>query len=190
VANLRPKKKFLRPNLELKISDFSIFWVYLLSFSVYCGPKSQYFLQIFQVAAHRPVWVGHPWTKISFFSRSTSNGRLSAGNPKRLKYYNWIAYLLPIITPIIFFVTCYFSDNMEFFLQSLGAVSEQRLVHYFHFAEESESFYKTFGLFEIIIKSITLSFFVGTLFYFWKSDQELRSLDVGVHRPAESNWNK
>jgi hypothetical protein len=28
------------------------------------------------------------------------------------------------------------------------------------------------------------------LFYFWKSDQELRSFNVGVHPPTESKWNK
>jgi hypothetical protein len=125
-----------------------------------------------------------------FHSRSTSNGRLSGGNPKRLKYYYWFAYLLPIIAPIIFVVTCYFSDNWEFFIDSVEAVVMQRMIHSFHFASGSEKFYKTFGLFEIIIKSITLCFFLGTLFYFWKSDQEIRNLNVGVHPPTESNWNK
>jgi hypothetical protein len=79
---------------------------------------------------------------------------------------------------------------MEFIEQSVGAVFQQRMFHSFHFADRSENFYKSFGLFEIIIKSMTLSFFVGTLFYFWKSDQELRSFNVGVHLPTVSMWNK
>jgi hypothetical protein len=37
---------------------------------------------------------------------------------------------------------------------------------------------------------LTLGFFLGSIFYIWKSDQELRSIDVQVHRPQESNWNK
>ncbi len=115
---------------------------------------------------------------------------MSGGNPKRLKYYYLIAYVLPIIAQIIFSVTCIFSDNEEFFEKSWKAVLDQRMIHSFHFTYNSENFYKTFGLFEIIIKSLTLSFFLGTLFYFWKSDQELQSLNMGVHRSAESNWNK
>jgi hypothetical protein len=79
---------------------------------------------------------------------------------------------------------------MELVGKSLFAVLWQRLDHNFHFADDSENFYKSFGLFEIMIKSITLSFFLGTIFYFWRSDQELQSFNVGVHRPAESKWNK
>jgi hypothetical protein len=36
-----------RPKLESRISDFPIFWVYFFCFLSYCGPKNQYFLQIF-----------------------------------------------------------------------------------------------------------------------------------------------
>jgi hypothetical protein len=31
------------------------------NFLLKCGPKSQYFWQIFQVAAQRLIWVSHPW---------------------------------------------------------------------------------------------------------------------------------
>jgi ABC-type microcin C transport system permease subunit YejB len=79
---------------------------------------------------------------------------------------------------------------MEIFDESWEAVLVQRMFHRFHFADYSENFYKSFGLFEIIIKSLTVSFFLGTLFYFWRSGRELQSFNAGVHRPAESNWNK
>ncbi len=42
VANPRPRKKFLRPKLESRLSDFSIFWVYFFSFLLLSGPKSQF----------------------------------------------------------------------------------------------------------------------------------------------------
>jgi hypothetical protein len=102
-----------------------------------------------------------------------------------MKYYYWFAYLLPILIPILLTITCFLSDNEDFLQISWEAVFHQRIVQSFHFSKDSENFYKAFGLFEIIIKSLTLSFFLGTLFYFWKSDQELRNLNVQVHRPSK-----
>jgi hypothetical protein len=63
VGNPRTKYKFLRPKLESRISDFSIFLVYFPSILLSCGPNSQYFWQIFQVAAHRPIWDGQPCSR-------------------------------------------------------------------------------------------------------------------------------
>ncbi len=56
-----PKRNFCGPKLESRISNFSIFWVYFVTLLL-CGPKSLYFWQIFQVAAHRSIWVGYPWS--------------------------------------------------------------------------------------------------------------------------------
>ncbi len=50
---------FLRPNLGLKLGDFSIFWVFFHSFCQKLTQKST-FLKIFPNAAQRPIWVG-PW---------------------------------------------------------------------------------------------------------------------------------
>ncbi len=52
------------PKLESRISDFLMFWVYFPSFLWYCGPKSPYFWQIFQAAAQRTIWVGHPCSRL------------------------------------------------------------------------------------------------------------------------------
>ncbi len=124
------------------------------------------------------------------FSRSCANGRLSGGNPNRLKYYYLVAYLLPIIIPAGFATFCFFFEDFDFLFNIWIIIAKQRSVPGLHFARRTEEFMKTFGLFEIVIKSVTLGFFVGSIFYFWKSDQELRSVDVQVHRPRESNWNK
>jgi hypothetical protein len=59
VANPRSRKEFLRPNLGLKIDDFSIFLVCFLSFCQKSPPKVN-FLEIFPNAAQRPILVGHP----------------------------------------------------------------------------------------------------------------------------------
>ncbi len=62
---MQPKKKFLWSKLESRISDFSTFFgVFFQVFVLSCGPKSQYFWQNFQVAAHSTIWVGHPWISI------------------------------------------------------------------------------------------------------------------------------
>ncbi len=122
--------------------------------------------------------------------RSCSNGRLSGGNPNRLKYYYLIAYLLPIIIPAGFATFCLFFEDFDFLLDTWVIVAKQRSVPGLHFALRTEDFMRTFGLFEIVIKLLTLGFFLGSIFYIWKSDQELRSIDVQVHRPQESNWNK
>ncbi len=70
------------------------------------------------------------------------------------------------------------------------SVVVQRLLHMGHFADSSKNFYKIFGLFEIIIKLLTLCFFLATLFYFWKSDRTLRNLNVRVRRSSEYEWDK
>jgi hypothetical protein len=46
---------------------FDIFGV-IPCFLLLCGPKSQDFWQIFQVAAQRPIWVGHPSFLRYYFS--------------------------------------------------------------------------------------------------------------------------
>jgi fatty acid desaturase len=60
VANPRPKKKFLGPNLELKLADFECFstvilYIILLYYII--------FLEIFPIA----VWVGYPWFRLTVF---------------------------------------------------------------------------------------------------------------------------
>jgi hypothetical protein len=108
----------------------------------------------------------------------------------QLKYYYLVAYLLPIIIPAGFATFCYFFEDSDFLFDTWVIVAKQRSIPGFHFALRTEDFMRTFGLFEIVIKMLTLGFFLGSIFYFWKSDQELRSVDVQVHRPRESNWNK
>jgi hypothetical protein len=123
-------------------------------------------------------------------SRSCSSGRLSGGNPSRLKYYYLVAYLLPIIIPVFFATFCYFYKDLVFLLDTWVIVAKQRSIPGLHFALRTEDFMRTFGLFEIVIKLVTLGFFLGSIFYIWKSVQELRSIDLQVHRPRVSNWNK
>jgi hypothetical protein len=101
-----------------------------------------------------------------------------------------VAYLLPIIIPASFAIFCYFYKDFDFLINIWVIIANQRSIPGVHFAHRSEDFMKTFGLFEIVIKMMTLGFFLGSIFYIWKSDQELRSVDVQVHRPRESNWNK
>jgi hypothetical protein len=127
--------------------------------------------------------------KISHF-RSTSNGRLSGGNANRLKYYYLVAYLLPIIIPAGFAIFCYSFEDFDFLFDIWVIVAQQRSIPGYHFTLRTEDFMRTFGLFEIVIKMLTLGFFLGSIFYIWKADQELKSVDVQVHRPQESNWNK
>jgi hypothetical protein len=122
--------------------------------------------------------------------RSCSNGQLSGGNPNRLKYYYLVAYLLPLIIPAGFATVCYFYENSDFLLDIWVIVAKQRSVPGMHFAFRTEDFMSTFGLFEIVIKMLTLSFFLGSIFYIWKSYQELKIIDVQVHRSQGSNWNK
>jgi hypothetical protein len=69
-------------------------------------------------------------------------------------------------------------------------VIRQRLVPGSHFEERTAEYLKTWGLFEITIKTLTLCFFLGSLFYIWKSDRELKNLQVKVNEGQESNWNK
>jgi hypothetical protein len=101
-----------------------------------------------------------------------------------------VANLLPIIIPACFATFCYFYDRNFYFLGIWGIVAKYRSIPGVHFAHRTGDFMETFGLFEIVIKLLTLGFFLGSIFYIWKSDQELRSVDVQVHRPQESNWNK
>jgi hypothetical protein len=63
----------------------------------------------------------------------------------------------------------------------LVIVAKQRSIPGLHFAHRTEDFVKSFGLFEIIIKTVTLGFFLGSIFYIWWSDRELRILKVHVH---------
>jgi hypothetical protein len=107
-----------------------------------------------------------------------------------LKYYYLDAYLLPIIIPAGFATFWYFFEDFDFLFDIWVIVAKQRSIPGFHFAYRTEDFMRTFGLFEILIKLVTLSFFLGSIFYIWNMDRELRSVDVQVHRPQESNWNK
>jgi hypothetical protein len=107
-----------------------------------------------------------------------------------LKYYYLVAYLLPIIIPVGFATFYYFYEDFHFLVDIWMSVAKQRSVPGLHFARRTKVFMGTFGLFEIIIKSVTLGFFLGSIFYIWKSDQELKSVDVQVHMPRLSNWNK
>jgi hypothetical protein len=162
-------------------TEFSLyFWLNITFFEVFYTLKwvlRKYLSSIFKEKKH-------------FLCRSCSNGRISGGNPKRLKYYYLVAYLLPIIIPIGFAIFCFLFKNFDFLLNIWIIVAKQRSVPGFHFARRTEDFTKTFGLFEIMIKSITLGFFFGSIFYIWKSDQELTKLNVQVHRSRTSNWNK
>jgi hypothetical protein len=63
VVNPRPKKNFLRPKLESKLSVFSIFWMISLCFRQNAAQKVVY-LGFFSNAAQRPIWVGHPCFRI------------------------------------------------------------------------------------------------------------------------------
>ncbi len=45
---------------RIEIRQFFNILGYFFRILLSYGPKSQYFWQIFQVAAHRPIWVGHP----------------------------------------------------------------------------------------------------------------------------------
>jgi hypothetical protein len=64
-SGIRPKKKFRRPNLELKSSDFPIFWRFFLSF-FYNGVRNlKKIVWIFLNAAQRLIWVGHHWYTLS-----------------------------------------------------------------------------------------------------------------------------
>ncbi len=107
-----------------------------------------------------------------------------------MKYYYLIAYLLPIIIPAGFATFCYLIEDSDFLFDTWVIVAKQRSNPGLHFALRTEDFMSTFGLFEIVIKLVTLGFFLGTIFYIWKQDQELKSVDVQVHLPQISNWNK
>jgi hypothetical protein len=101
-----------------------------------------------------------------------------------------VAYLLPIIIPVGFAAFCYFSENFHFILETWVDVAKQRTIPSLHFAYETEVFMRSFGLFEIIIKLLTLVFFLGSIFYVWRSDRKLKNLKVHVKAPSESKWNK
>ncbi len=120
--------------------------------------------------------------------RSCSNGQLSGGNPDRLKYYYLVGYLLPIVIPVGFATFCLSFKNFEFLYGTWVIVAKQRSIPGLHFALRTEDFVKTFGLFEIIIKLVTLGFFVGSIFYIWKTGRVLRELKVQIHAPPESKY--
>jgi hypothetical protein len=65
-GRMRPRKEFLRPNLELKLINFSIFLVFFTVF-VKIWHKKPIFLEIFTNAAQIPIWVGHPWCRIKYW---------------------------------------------------------------------------------------------------------------------------
>jgi hypothetical protein len=71
-------------------------------------------------------------------SRSLANGRLSGGNPNRLKYYYLLAYLLSIIIPVGFATFCLLFENLDFLLNIWITVAKQRSVPGFHFAHRTE----------------------------------------------------
>ncbi len=92
--------------------------------------------------------------------------------------------------PIIFTITCYFSENEDLFWKTSGAVLETRVIRNYHFAKDSERFDWFFGRFEMIIKSVTLSFFLGFLFHIWRSEQAIRNLNGQVHKRPKSALDK
>jgi hypothetical protein len=63
VTNPRPRKEFLRHNLELKLDDFSIFWVFFCSFCQNLAQKS-IFLEIFQMRPRDRFELARGWTGV------------------------------------------------------------------------------------------------------------------------------
>ncbi len=63
VANPRPRKEFLRPNLMFPYFGF-FFTVFVKNW-----PKKSIFLKSFPNVVQRPIWVGHPWSKQKFFCK-------------------------------------------------------------------------------------------------------------------------
>jgi hypothetical protein len=79
-----------------------------------------------------------------------------------------------------------YSDDQEIWDNIIG----QRIFSGRNFDWTTESYMESFGLFEIIIKTITFSFFVGACIFIWKNLKTVRSLDMGVHNAKKSKFDK
>jgi hypothetical protein len=117
-----------------------------------------------------------------YMIRSSVNNTLSRRESKRLIFYYLICFLVPISIPLYY--------HLEHYDHILWLIMEQRFYSGFNFQYETQYYMETFGLFEIIIKTITFCFFLGSCYYIWRYYRDIRNLNMRIHTVKKSRLDR
>ncbi len=117
-----------------------------------------------------------------YMIRSSVNNTLSRTESNRLIYYYLICFLVPLSIPLY----CYL-EHKEYILFHM---MEQRFYSGFNFQDETQYYMETFGLFEIIIKTVTFCFFLGSCYYIWRNYRDIRNLNMRIHTVKKSGLDR